>query len=218
MARLAKSKTSKKSYDTERPIRDAEATQKQILDAAEIEFSRHGLNGARISSIAKRAQITTAMIHYYFENKEGLYKAVLQRPIDEVQIMVDQLNLDHLSPEDALIYIIRFAITNESTNPNRQMLWFQEASQNQGLYFKQGNWRGLFEHLIRILDRGMNEGIFRTVDPMLTLTHILGVCIFYFTVQENWKHLMPDVDRLSSEMVEKHTEAAINFILAAVRN
>ncbi len=218
MARLTKFDTSKKSRNHKQPIRDAEATKKQILDAAEIEFSRHGLNGARISSIAKRARITTAMIHYYFENKEGLYKAVLQRPINEVQIMVDQLDLDHLSPEDALIFIIRFAITNEATNPNRQMLWFQEASQNQGLYFKQGNWRGLFEPVVKILDRGMNDGVFRTVDPMLTLTHILGVCIFYFTVQGNWKHLMPETDRLSSAMVEKHTEAAIDFILAAVKN
>lgn len=38
-----------------RLIRDAEMTQQQILDAAEQEFSRHGLKGARISAIAKAA-------------------------------------------------------------------------------------------------------------------------------------------------------------------
>lgn len=63
----------------------------------------------------------------------------------------------------------------------------------------------------------MAEGYFRSLDPLLTLTHILSVCIFYFTVHENWQHLMPEIDRLSSEMVEKHTEAAIAFILAAVK-
>ncbi|MER3434413.1 MAG: TetR family transcriptional regulator [Leptolyngbya sp. ERB_1_1] len=200
-----------------RQIRDAEVTQKQILDAAEIEFSRHGLQGARISAIAKRAKITAAMIHYYFEHKEGLYKAVLQRPIDEVQQLVNQLELDHLSPEDAIVFVIRMAIANEFNNPYRQMLWFQEASQNQGLYFKQGNWSVLFDRVTKVLERGMKSGDFRVADPMLTLTHILGVCIFYFTVQENWKHLMPDVDRLSAENVEKHTESAIAFILAAIK-
>jgi TetR/AcrR family transcriptional regulator len=200
-----------------RQVRDAEVTQQQILDAAEMEFARHGLKGARLSAIADRANITTAMIHYYFENKEGLYKAVLQRPIDEVQSLVGQMNLDHLPPEDALKQVIRGAIAAESTNPQRQMLWFQEACQNQGLYFKQGNWWELYEHLLRILERGMAQGCFRPLDPLLTLTHILGVCIFYFTVQENWKHLTPEIDRLSPEMVEKHTEAAIEFILAAVR-
>lgn len=207
MARVAK-----------RQIRDAEITQKQILDAAEIEFSRHGLKGARISAIAKQAKITTAMIHYYFESKEGLYRAVLQRPMEENQQFIEQLELDHLSPEDAIIFIIRVAIANEFRNPYRQMLWFQEASQNQGLYFKQGNWSGLFERVIKVLERGIESGDFRPIDdPMLMLTHILGVCIFYFTVQENWQHLTPDVDRLSPENVEKHKEAAIAFILAAIK-
>jgi TetR/AcrR family transcriptional regulator len=72
-----------------RQIRDAEVTQQQILDAAEVEFAKHGLHGARLSAIAIRTKITTAMIHYYFDNKEGLYKAVLQRPIDEVHSMVN---------------------------------------------------------------------------------------------------------------------------------
>jgi 3-methyladenine DNA glycosylase/8-oxoguanine DNA glycosylase len=31
-------------------------TQQQILDAAEQEFSRHGLNGARMNAIAERAK------------------------------------------------------------------------------------------------------------------------------------------------------------------
>lgn len=197
--------------------RDAELTQQQILDAAELEFARHGLKGARMGAIAKGAKVTTATLHYYFENKEGLYKAVLQRPIDEVQAMVSQLNLDHLSPEDALVEIIRLAIAHEATNPYRQMLWFQEASQNQGLYFQQSNVQSLHEPLIKVLERGISAGCFRPLDPYLTLTHILSVCLFYFTVHENWKHLTPEIDRLSPEMIEQHTEAAIAFILAAVK-
>jgi TetR/AcrR family transcriptional regulator len=208
----------RRSQTTKKQIRDAEATQQQILDAAELEFSRHGLKGARMSDIADRAQITTATIHYYFENKEGLYKAVLQRPIAEVQVMVSQLNLDDLSPQEALKQIIRCAIAYEAKNPHRQMLWFQEASQNQGFYFQQSNVQSLHKYLLQVLDRGMKEGCFRPLDPFLTLTHILSVCIFYFTVHENWKHLTPQSDRLSQEMVEKHTEAAIEFILAAVKN
>lgn len=214
MARSIKTKRVTKSV---RQIRDAEVTQQQILDAAEIEFARHGLQGARLSAIAERAKITTAMIHYYFDSKEGLYKAVLQRPIDEVQSMLSQLNLDDLPAEAALKHIIRCAIAYEAANPHRQMLWFQESSQNQGLYFKQSNVWSLHKYLLDILERGMTEGCFRTLDPFLTLTHILSVCIFYFTVQENWKHLTPEIDRLSQEMVEKHVEAAIEFILAAVR-
>lgn len=200
-----------------RPVRDAEATQRQILDAAEQEFAHHGLKGARMSAIAQVAQVTSATLHYYFENKENLYKAVLQRPVDEVQEILAQQNFDALSPEEALKQIIRIAIANEAANPQRQMLWFQESSQNQGAFFKECNVLTLHEYLLKVLERGMKEGAFRPLKPFLTLTYILSVCLFYFTVHENWKHLTPDLDRLSPEMVEEHTEAAIAFILAAIQ-
>jgi TetR/AcrR family transcriptional regulator len=192
-------------------------TQQQILDAAEQEFSRHGLKGGRMSAIAEIAEVTTAALHYYFENKENLYKAVLQRPIDEVQKMLGQLNFEGVSPEETLKQIIRIAIAHEAQHPQRQMLWFQEASQNQGIYFKECNVLGLHEHLLKALERGMETGCFRPLQPFLALTHILSVCLFYFTVHDNWKHLTPDINRLSLEAIEEHTEEAIAFILAGVK-
>jgi TetR/AcrR family transcriptional regulator len=209
---------SKRGAKSVHSVRDAQITQQRILDAAEQEFSRHGLNGARLSAIATLAQVTTASLHYYFENKENLYKAVLQRPIDEVQSSLGLLNFDGLAPEAALKQIIRIAIVNEAKNPQRQMLWFQEASQNQGIYFKECNVLSLHEYLLKIIERGMAEGYFRPLKPFLALTHILSVCLFYFTVHENWKHLTPDVDRLSPEMIEEHIEEAISFILAGVKH
>lgn len=198
-------------------FRDAQITQQQILDAAEKEFSRHGLNGARMSAIAKRAKVTTATLHYYFENKESLYKTVLQRPVDEIQSVLEGTNFDDLSPEAALKQIIRIAIANEARNPQRQMLWFQEASQNQGAYFKECKVLNLHEHLLKIIERGIAQGDFRPLNPFLALTHILSVCLFYFTVHENWKHLTPEIDRLSPQTIEEHTEAATAFILAGVK-
>lgn len=170
-----------------------------------------------MSAIASRAGVTTATLHYYFENKVSLYKAVLQRPVDEVQTQIEQLHFDRLPPEEALKQIIRLAIANEAQNPHRQMLWFQEASQNQGIYFQECNVLSLHQHLLDILERGMAAGDFRPLKPFLALTHILSVCLFYFTVHENWKHLTPEIDRLTPEAIEEHTKEAIAFILAGVK-
>lgn len=207
----------KRGTKSVRGVRDAAVTQQQILDAAEQEFARHGLKGARMSAIAQNAQVTSATLHYYFETKENLYKAVLQRPVDEVQTILTQQNFEALPPEEALEQIIRIAIANEAANPQRQMLWFQESSQNGGAYFKECNVLTLHEHLLKVLERGMAEGCFRSLNPFLALTHILSVCLFYFTVHENWQHLTPELDRLSPEMIEEHTQAAIAFILAGVK-
>jgi TetR/AcrR family transcriptional regulator len=214
---VVRSAKTKRSSNSSRQIRDPEATQQQILDAAEEEFSKHGLSGARIEAIATRAGVTTAMIHYYFENKEGLYKTVLQRPATECHDVLHELNLENLPPEEALKTLIRAAIAYEAAHPRRGMLWFQEANQNQGKYFKLGNWQETFAYIIKVLERGIAEGTFRQLDPFVTCIQIIGICTFYFNAHENIKHITPDVDRLSPEMIEKYTQAAVNLILAGVR-
>ena len=202
-----------------RQQRDAAATQQKILDSAETEFSRHGLKGARVGAIAKGAGVTTAMIHYYFGNKEGLYRAVLQRPVEQVQDLIDDFDLTQYdSVEAAMTRLIELMVTYESAHPQRQMLWFQEANQNGGEYFKEGNWPGIYKQMLVVLDRGIREGVFRPIeDRLLTLLHIIGLVIFYFTVHENWKHVTPDVDRFSAEEIQKHTDAATTFVLQGLK-
>lgn len=60
-------------------VRDADRTRAAILDAALVEFGEHGYAGARTSAIARRAGVNAQLISYYFDGKEGLYKALTQR-------------------------------------------------------------------------------------------------------------------------------------------
>jgi len=52
-------------------------TKRQILDAAKKEFADKGYDGARMGAIARAAKVNQALLHYYFGNKENLYKEVL---------------------------------------------------------------------------------------------------------------------------------------------
>lgn len=59
--------------------RDAERTRERLLDAALVEFGEHGYAGARISAIARRAGVNQQLISYYFDGKEGLFRALQGR-------------------------------------------------------------------------------------------------------------------------------------------
>ena len=48
----------------------------RILDAAEDHFSRHGFWGVTIREVATDAKVDTALLHYYFDTKRGLFDAV----------------------------------------------------------------------------------------------------------------------------------------------
>ena len=69
----------RRSPRAEERKRDPERTREKILDAAVIEFGEHGYAGARISAIAARAGVNQQLISYYFDGKEGLYRALMAR-------------------------------------------------------------------------------------------------------------------------------------------
>ena len=50
-----------------------------ILDAAEQLFSAHGFYGVTTRQVAAEAGVDTALIHYYFDSKRGLFDAVFAR-------------------------------------------------------------------------------------------------------------------------------------------
>lgn len=90
--------------------RDAERTRERLLEAAEIEFGEHGYAGARISAIARRAGVNQQLISYYFDGKEGLFRALqdrwktisgqftaADRPLAEVVTDFLRLNVEHRS-------------------------------------------------------------------------------------------------------------------------
>jgi len=53
--------------------------EQRILDEAEREFDRHGFSGASVERIATASGITKALVYQYFDSKEGLYTACVER-------------------------------------------------------------------------------------------------------------------------------------------
>ncbi|MEL6381718.1 MAG: TetR/AcrR family transcriptional regulator [Cyanobacteria bacterium J06626_18] len=199
-----------------RSSRDPEATKAQILDAAEEEFARYGLAGARTEPIAANTGVTKAMIHYYFGTKEELYQAVLRRHAASFLTSVEQFKSKDLAPDEALRKFIRAAVAHEVAHPYEGKVLLHEAMNNEGKYFKLTGWEIPINLGMELLQRGVDEGYFRPLNPWLTMIHIMGVVSFYFNAENNLKHLNPQWQFQSSEATEEFAESAITFILAGV--
>ena len=52
--------------------------EKAILQAAEEEFIQKGFGGAKTTSIAAKAGVTHAMLHYYYRTKDNLFSKVFE--------------------------------------------------------------------------------------------------------------------------------------------
>jgi AcrR family transcriptional regulator len=59
-------------------------SRRDILDVAELLFAELGYAGTALRDVARRANVTTAMIGYYFGSKQNLFRAVFLRRGTEV--------------------------------------------------------------------------------------------------------------------------------------
>ena len=75
-----KAKAKKPSKKTPRTKAEQRAeTLEQILDAAELLFSKHGLYGVTLRDVALKVGVHTSLMHYYFEDKFELFTQVFER-------------------------------------------------------------------------------------------------------------------------------------------
>ena len=87
---------------------DPEQTKRNILDVATQEFSAMGLAGARVDAIAERTNTTKRMLYYYFESKEGLYEAVLEKVYGDIRALEQELHVGDMEPREGMRRLVEF--------------------------------------------------------------------------------------------------------------
>jgi len=100
--------------------RDPEAKRQQLLDAALIEFAAHGISGARMDQVAKRAGCSAGLAYTYFKGKDELFDAVYEQIVRRIVSTVP------IDPEDLPGYAARLYDANQA-NPEvvRLITWYR---------------------------------------------------------------------------------------------
>ena len=166
--------------------RDADRSQKDILDAALGEFAQHGLGGARMDRIAQRAAVNKRLIYYYFGNKESLFLAVLERAYENIRGQERQLNLAQVEPTEAIRRLIAFTWDYYLAHPEFLTLLNSE-NLHRARHLKQSAKvqtmnSPLIQTIAEVLERGSKLRVFRAgVDPVQLYISIAGLSYFYLS-------------------------------------
>jgi len=115
-AQPAGKKATRSSRSPGRPSGDTEIRDR-LLEIALREFSSHGFRGVSVTTIAREAGATPAMIHYYFDNKQGLYEAVLEHALGPILARLQAANESPRSDEDLLPRFVRGYMRLLAENP-----------------------------------------------------------------------------------------------------
>ncbi len=78
---------------------DSEERRAAILAAAEAVFREGGYHGASIREIARRAEVSPALLYWFFPNKAALFAAVLQARLDAMDVLRFPAAVLDLAPE-----------------------------------------------------------------------------------------------------------------------
>jgi len=168
----------------------------QILAAAFEEFGEHGLAGARLDDIARRAGVAKGTIYLYFPNKEALFKEMIRHTVvarlEQAEVELDALT--GTGPEQVREYMRRWWAYLET--PEFQTVYrllhgelhrFPDLAQ---FYAEEVIARS--HGLVRVLiTRGVERGEFRPVDIDVTARILAGMLITHsvWVCQQNlFKH------------------------------
>jgi len=155
-----------------------------ILNAAEQEFARHGLKGARMQAIADRANLPKANIHYYFKNKDGLYLAVLNNIMVSWNTFFNDVSVDD-DPGEALDKFIRQKVELSFEQPTASRLFANEMLQGAPYLsdYLQEVMRPWVQDRADIIKSWIDAGKMRPIDPVLLIFMIWATTQHYADFQ-----------------------------------
>src|SRR5262245_47253466 len=166
-----------------RPPTAAEAqVRESLLTAARSLFLRYGFRAVSSRQVAATAGVNPAMIHYYFDGKEGLYRAMLagaSAPVGtRVQAMVGE-------PRSADVEaLVRSYMQVLAANPWIPGLIVRGVLTPDGS-FRQAfvrDFAGRFAPMLRnVIGRAVEgERLRSDLDPSLAVVSLLGLALFPF--------------------------------------
>ncbi|BAQ09071.1 TetR/AcrR family transcriptional regulator [Sporosarcina sp. FSL W7-1349] len=136
-----------------------------ILEAAKKVFAQEGYHGASISKIAKEADIGDGTVYLYFKNKEDILiqlfdTAIYHRHVPKSESLIEPLQ----DPRIMLYELIRnhFDFFGEDYDMAKVVqIESRQPTESSRSVVKKGTKR-YFQLLRKIIEKGQEEGLFRT--------------------------------------------------------
>ncbi|MFD1972317.1 TetR/AcrR family transcriptional regulator [Trinickia caryophylli] len=185
-----------------------------LLDCATRLFAEKGIAATTMAQIADAGGVTSAMVHYYFRNRETLLDVIVEERIMQAiefvwQIGSARAGADPITLAHALVDRL-FDVTGRM--PWLPSLWLREIVNEGGMLRERVLGRLPVERLqqfARQVKAGQKAGTVRgEIEPSLVFLSILALVMLPLATAKVWQGLpgMPEIDR---ETLHRHVAALL---------
>lgn len=171
-------------------------TREALLAAGTELFAEHGFDGVPVSVIAEQAGVNKAMISYHFGGKRELYVAILAATFSEIVADVERIaRSTRPAPEVLREIIAAIGETATRRNPHFCTMLLREALTGGKRLEKAvlAQPVRVLAAVRRVVERGVREGDFRPVDPLLTHLSLVGSLVFFFATARMRQRVIADL-------------------------
>lgn len=187
----------------------------QLLEAAHQIMRDGDAVDLSLSELSLRSGLNSALVKYYFGNKNGLMLALLERDIGNIIIDLGALVAKEMPPEEKLRYHLGAVIDTYHAFPylNRLLMRMirdsspEEAKRIANLYLKP-----LAEAYDDLISEGVKAGKFRDLDPQLFYLAATGAADRFFNARQVMKHCY-DEQEVGEDMRDAYREQTIDVLM-----
>ncbi len=194
-------------------------TSNKILDAATIEFEERGYSGARMQSIADRAGINKALLHYYYKSKDALFQLIIQKAIN---LFIPNLTKSFNESTDFFAGLEEFVaayidflikhpripgfITHEiNNNPERVLKLFKASGLN-------------LEPLKQKIKEAVHSGLIIDIAPGQLIINVISLSAFPFVAAPIITGILLNNDKAAyQQLMEARKKEVSQFIIKAIK-
>ena len=197
-----------------------------ILKAAEEVFMANGYEATKTTQIAERAGVTHAMLHYYFQTKENIFRKIYEDKInmlkDPIVALVENKEMELPQRIDTIIEthfeflkanptLPHFVISEMNNNPHLIETMKENIGEVMGKSYKK---------LQNEIDEYVAQGIINPITALDLLLDIVSLNVSAFVMLPIMKSVVSDKDEQNAilEQRKKEIKETINRRIIKTEN
>jgi AcrR family transcriptional regulator len=198
---------------------DFSARERLLDTASRLMSDRHSID-VSLSEIAGHSGLNSALVKYYFGNKNGLLLALVEREAAAALQGFKELLRQDLSPTEKLRRHIAGIINNFFRTPYLNRLLHSLLDDRHSRSARQVNRffvQPVLELQRELLAEGIKAGEFKPVDPMLFYVSVLGACDHLFNARYAVRSLAGP-SGIGDEIRERYIAHVCDIFIHGLRN
>ena len=158
---------------TERAVA-GEEKRRQLLDAAVRVFARKGFHASRVGDIAEEAGVAHGLLYHYFKSKDEVLEAVFHDNWSLLLARIASVEETDERAADQLRHITAIVLRTWLHLPDVVRVVIREFGRSPELAERIGDLAQPINSIARVIERGIERGEFKKVDPRVAATVVYG--------------------------------------------